>query len=75
MGLFSSPKCVVCENKLSDAAHFHCKNCGIELHLQCAKSKGWMREGATDTGGLLSSGGTQFHWDCPNCPHTATRKV
>lgn len=74
MGLLSTD-CKICGNNIKDAFSITCNGCGLELHSECAKSKGFLKEGATKSGGLLSSAKTQYHWDCPKCSHTATKAV
>ena len=72
MGLIRSKKCMYCGNKAKDARYAHCNGCGEYFHIQCALSRGDLKKGQTS--GIISKK-QQVHWDCPNCAHTATKKV
>ncbi|PSP58459.1 hypothetical protein BRC72_04870 [Halobacteriales archaeon QH_7_66_36] len=72
MGLIRSSKCLICGNKAKDAQYLQCNGCGEYFHIQCGKSRGDLKQGGTS--GIIRKK-TQYHWDCPNCAHTATKKV
>lgn len=43
-----------------------CDECGRKFHVECAEAAGDLRA-KQQVGDLLTAGGAEYHWDCPDC--------